>query len=170
MSPLGGAPAGTVVACDVGGTGIKAGLVDTAGRVRHARTVPTPIVDGDGDATAKAVLDRVAELVAHLAARGVPAGSGAPAGIGVIVPGLVDAAAGMARYSENLGWRDVPFAARLAEATGPSRRNRVRRGPERSAPAAGGRLPRSPPPGPGPGTCGSPPGPAGRAGHPGPSR
>jgi glucokinase len=37
--------------------------------------------------------------------------------LGVVVPGLVDAAAGMARYSENLGWRDVPFAARLAEAT-----------------------------------------------------
>jgi glucokinase len=110
--------AGVVVACDVGGTGIKAGLVDAAGRVSHARTVPTPIVDGDGDATAKAVLDRVAELVAALSARAVSSGLGAPAGVGVIVPGLVDAAAGMARYSENLGWRDVPFTARLTETTG----------------------------------------------------
>ncbi len=110
--------AGVVVACDVGGTGIKAGLIDAAGRVSHARTVPTPIVDGDGDATAKAVLDRVAELVAGLSARAVSSGLDAPAGVGVIVPGLVDAAAGMARYSENLGWRDVPFTARLTGTTG----------------------------------------------------
>jgi glucokinase len=107
--------AGVVVACDVGGTGIKAGLVDTAGRVHRAVTVPTPVVDGDGDATAKAVLDRLAGLVADLSAAGA---AGAVAGVGVIVPGLVDAAAGMALYAENLGWKDVPFTARLAEATG----------------------------------------------------
>jgi glucokinase len=104
-----------VIACDVGGTGIKAGLVDRAGQVRDARTVPTPVVDGDGDATAKAILDRVTELVADLERN---AGGAGAAGVGVIVPGLVDAAAGVARYAENLGWRDVPFAARLAEATG----------------------------------------------------
>ena len=109
-----------VVACDVGGTGIKAGLVDAAGRVTHARTVPTPVVEGDGDATAKAVLGRVAELVDKLAGFSGSSGSSgsAPAGIGVVVPGLVDAAAGMALYAENLGWRNVPFAAQLAEATG----------------------------------------------------
>jgi glucokinase len=112
MSSLVGDVTGVVVACDVGGTGIKAGLVDAKGRVGQARTVPTPVVDGDGDATAKAVLGRVAELVNELA------GLGQPVGVGVIVPGLVDAAAGVARYAENLGWRDVPFARRLTEATG----------------------------------------------------
>ncbi|HWG12202.1 MAG TPA: ROK family protein [Streptosporangiaceae bacterium] len=118
MSGLTAGAAGLVIACDVGGTGIKAALVDTEGRVERARTVPTPVVDGDGDATAKAVLGRVAELVSDLARAAVAGGRGAPAGIGVIVPGLVDAAAGVARYAENLGWRDVPFAARLGEATG----------------------------------------------------
>jgi glucokinase len=112
MSNRVGDMTGVVVACDVGGTGIKAGLVDVKGRVGQARTVPTPVVDGDGDATAKAVLGRVAELVNELA------GLGQPAGVGVIVPGLVDAAAGVARYAENLGWRDVPFGRRLTEATG----------------------------------------------------
>jgi glucokinase len=107
-----------VVACDVGGTGIKAGLVDAAGRVLNALTVPTPVVDGDGDATAKAVLDRVAGLVDDLAGAAAAGGLGRAAGVGVIVPGLVDAAAGVARYAENLGWRDVPFAARLGQATG----------------------------------------------------
>jgi len=107
---------GQVIACDVGGTGIKAGLVDAAGRVGHAVTVPTPVVSGDGDATATAVLDRVAGLAADLS---LAAGAQPPppVALGVVVPGLVDAAAGMARYSENLGWRDVPFAARLARAT-----------------------------------------------------
>ena len=81
MSALGGAAevpvAGVVVACDVGGTGIKAGLVDAAGRVHRAVTVPTPVVDGDGDATAKAILDQVAELISELAAAGKrPPGSG----------------------------------------------------------------------------------------------
>jgi len=107
-------PAGVVIACDVGGTGIKAGLVDAAGRVRRAVTVPTPVVDGDGDATAEGVLDRLAGLVAELGS----AADGAPAGVGVIVPGLVDAAAGVALYAENLGWKDVRFVDRLAAATG----------------------------------------------------
>ena len=101
-----------MVACDVGGTGIKAGLVDSAGRVHRAVTVPTPVVDGDGDATAKAILDQVAELISELAA------GEAPAGVGVIVPGLVDTATGTAVYAENLGWRDVPFVDRLTEASG----------------------------------------------------
>jgi glucokinase len=110
--------AGVVVACDVGGTGIKAGLVDAAGRVHRAVTVPTPVVDGDGDATAKAILDQVAGLISELAGAAASGALGAPAGVGVIVPGLVDTATGMAVYAENLGWRDVPFVDRLTEATG----------------------------------------------------
>ncbi|HEY2238745.1 MAG TPA: hypothetical protein VGI21_08130, partial [Streptosporangiaceae bacterium] len=83
MSLPAGAAAQVVVACDVGGTGIKAGLVDRAGQVRDARTVPTPVVDGDVDATAKAVLDRVAGLIGELGAAAGPTGA---AGAGVIVP------------------------------------------------------------------------------------
>lgn len=105
-----------VIAFDVGGTSIKAGLVDPPGRIRHSCTVPTPVVAGDGDATATAVLDRLAALAASL---GAPlAAAERPARVGLIVPGLVDAAAGIARYSENLGWRDVPFVDRLTAVTG----------------------------------------------------
>lgn len=39
-------------------------------------------------------------------------------GIGLVVPGLVDDDAGVAIYSENVGWRDVPFRALVATATG----------------------------------------------------
>ena len=41
-----------------------------------------------------------------------------PVGLGVVVPGQVDVEAGVAVYSANLGWRDVPFARLLADHTG----------------------------------------------------
>ncbi|MFF3445057.1 ROK family protein [Streptosporangium sp. NPDC002721] len=42
-----------------------------------------------------------------------------PAGIGVAVPGLVDVAHGVVTFAPNLGWRDLPLAARLSAALGP---------------------------------------------------
>ncbi|MEU4405094.1 ROK family transcriptional regulator [Streptosporangium sp. NPDC023963] len=42
-----------------------------------------------------------------------------PAGIGVAVPGLVDVARGVVTFAPNLGWRDLPLAARLSAAIGP---------------------------------------------------
>ncbi|MBY8883475.1 ROK family protein [Streptomyces sp. PTM05] len=106
-----------VVACDIGGTAIKAGLVDTRGFVRHDHGVPTPFVAGDGAATADAVLAEVVRTTARLREAAAERG-GRVVALGVIVPGLVDAEAGLARYSENLGWRDVPFVRRLTKATG----------------------------------------------------
>jgi glucokinase len=107
----------SVIACDVGGTGIKAALVDAAGRLYRSSTVPTPLVVGDGEATAAAVLDTVAGLATRLSAA-TELAAGAPAALGIVVPGLVDADAGIARYSENLRWRDVPFTSHLTAATG----------------------------------------------------
>ncbi|MGW1267946.1 ROK family protein, partial [Streptomyces sp. NPDC002491] len=40
------------------------------------------------------------------------------AAAGVAVPGIVDEAGGVAVYAANLGWRDVPLRARLAERLG----------------------------------------------------
>jgi glucokinase len=40
------------------------------------------------------------------------------AAVGVVVPGVVDVPAGVARYATNLGWRDVPLARLLGEDTG----------------------------------------------------
>ncbi|MEU8381828.1 ROK family transcriptional regulator [Streptosporangium sp. NPDC048865] len=42
-----------------------------------------------------------------------------PAGLGVAVPGLVDVARGVVTFAPNLGWRDLPLAARLSAALGP---------------------------------------------------
>ena len=41
-----------------------------------------------------------------------------PPAIGLAVPGVVDEERGVAVWSENLGWRDVPFVALLTERCG----------------------------------------------------
>ena len=88
-----------VAAVDVGGTRIKAALVDRSYDVVAALTVPTPVDIG-------------AER------------DGAPSrlvGCGVVVPGLVDERRGVGVWSANLGWRDLPVrdavAARLQVCT-----------------------------------------------------
>lgn len=100
MTSLGPGPA--VVAVDVGGTDTKAALIDAAGTVRAVRRLATP---RDGARTAGRVLDAVADQSAALAADHAVD----PQALGLIVPGIVDDATGTAIFSENLGWRDVPF-------------------------------------------------------------
>ena len=98
-----------VLALDVGGTGMKAALVGVEGELLHRARRPTGRERGPEAVTA-AVLDFAAELRAHgLAEFGEPA-----AAAGVAVPGIVDDDRGIAAYSANLGWRDVPLRDRLA--------------------------------------------------------
>ncbi|MEE2521727.1 ROK family protein [Pseudarthrobacter sp. J75] len=100
----GGQPA-AVLAFDVGGTDIKAGLVDGEGTVLGMRRVPTPL---DPHRPAEVILDRLSGLAAELASEfpGIP-----PAAAGIVVPGIVDPVAGIGIYSANLRWRDFPFTA-----------------------------------------------------------
>ncbi|WP_133911963.1 ROK family protein [Streptomyces sp. NBC_00582] len=102
-----------VIALDVGGTGMKAALVGADGTLLHQDRRPTGRERGP-DAVVAAILGFAADLraygVEHL---GEPA-----AAAGVAVPGIVDEAAGVAAYAANLGWRDVPLRALLAERLG----------------------------------------------------
>ena len=76
-------------------------------RVRHrVDTVPTP----------QEASRELARIVAELR-HDLPDGARV-AGLGVAVPGIVRADDGMVRNAPHLGWRDEPFAARLADATG----------------------------------------------------
>ena len=104
-----------VAAVDVGGTRIKAALVSRAGREVVATTAPTPPSLGERGALVRTVQQSVAALLGEAVARGVPVRLGA---CGVVVPGLVDDARGVAVYSANLGWRDLEVVAPLAEALG----------------------------------------------------
>lgn len=102
-----------VAAVDVGGTTIKAAIVGPGGRFEHRRVVPTPVADGP-DAVVEATLGEVRALLAHACDSGSPTISG----IGLVVPGLVDAAAGIARFAANIGWRNVALRALVSQETG----------------------------------------------------
>jgi glucokinase len=97
-----------VVALDVGGTAMKGAVLDGRGRVIDFHRWPTPRSEGP-DAVVGAVLEAVEELL-RLA-------DGAVA-VGLVVPGLVDDRAGVALYSENIRWRDVPFRQLVVDQSG----------------------------------------------------
>ncbi|MFS8199328.1 ROK family protein [Streptomyces sp. CWNU-52B] len=99
-----------VIALDVGGTGMKAALVGADGELLHQARRTTGRERGP-DAVVESILAFAADLRAHGERHlGEPA-----AAAGVAVPGIVDADRGIAAYSANLGWRDVPLRDLLSE-------------------------------------------------------
>jgi glucokinase len=105
-------PAQAVLAVDVGGTGIKAALCDRDCAVLDTASRPTPAADGV-PAVLAAICQTIEELTGRAAARRLRA-----AGIGLILPGVLDPAAGLVRYSANLPWRDLPIAREIAGRVG----------------------------------------------------
>ena len=98
-----------VLAFDVGGTFIKAALVDESGAVLELVRVPTP---PSGPSSGEAVVASVVRLAAELCAAHP---SVTPRAAGLLVPGHVDDARGIGIGSENLGWSNVPFRQRAEE-------------------------------------------------------
>ncbi|MFD4563585.1 ROK family protein [Streptomyces sp. NPDC058467] len=102
-----------VIALDVGGTGMKAALVGADGDLLHQARRATGRERGP-DAVVGTILEFAAELRAYGEQRfGEPASAA-----GVAVPGIVDAQHGIAVYSANLGWRDVPLRRLLGDRLG----------------------------------------------------
>jgi len=99
-----------VVAVDVGGTTLKAALVDEHGTQLQFQTIPTKREQGP-QAVVTRITTAVQDLLASAAAQGT-----APAGVGVVVPGIVDENKGIAVYSANIGWRRVPLRGLLEDA------------------------------------------------------
>lgn len=98
---------GDAIGIDVGGTGIKAVLVDAAGAVLTERSTPTPKPDPTGARTA----DAIAALVHELAdGRRLP--------VGVTSPGLADERNGIVVDAVNLGWRNVAIRSLVEERLG----------------------------------------------------
>lgn len=96
-----------VAAVDVGGTSMKASVVAADGTAGTLLRRPTRVGRGP-ETVVRDVLALVGELVDANADI---------VGVGLVVPGVVDAGAGVAVNSENIGWRDVPFRALLSERT-----------------------------------------------------
>ncbi len=99
-----------MLAFDVGGTDMKAALVDDSGSIVDVVRVPTPL---DGARTADAVVTRIGELAATFLMNHPDVH---PRAAGLVVPGIVDDETGIGVLSENLGWSGFPFRDR-AEAT-----------------------------------------------------
>jgi glucokinase len=96
MSPV-------VIAIDVGGTGMKCALVDGTGSLLHTERHPTGASRGP-----EAVVATILDVAAGLSARAESRGEAARA-VGIVVPGVVDERNGVATWSANVGFRDVPL-------------------------------------------------------------
>ncbi|WP_258359318.1 ROK family protein [Moorella sulfitireducens] len=92
---------------DLGGTTIKAGVVDGGGRILIKDQVATGAKEG-----ARAVLKRIVDLAGDLLRRqGLKRRDIKAAGIGI--PGSVDVGSGVVRLAPNLFWRDFPLRSEL---------------------------------------------------------
>ncbi|HKQ47266.1 MAG TPA: ROK family protein [Phycisphaerae bacterium] len=101
------------IGVDVGGTAVKAGLVDELGRVLQTDCVPT-----EADRGVDHVLARLADVVGKLqvAAQSM---TRPVLGVGLGVPGTLSRARGIVISPPNLpGWKNVPIVKRLKAATG----------------------------------------------------
>ena len=92
-----------VVALDVGGTGMKCALVRPDGTVRHSERHRTLAERGP-----QAVTDHILDVAGGLADRARADGLD-PIAVGIAVPGVVDEVNGVAVWSSNVGFRDVPL-------------------------------------------------------------
>lgn len=95
-----------MLAFDVGGTDMKAGIVLPSTRIVGLQRLATP---RDSQSPGQAVVDRITQLTDEYRHRypDYPF-----AAVGLVVPGLVDEATGMGIHSANLGWRQYPFVIR----------------------------------------------------------
>jgi glucokinase len=103
---MSGEVAGPVAAVDLGGTAMKGAVSAAPGALGPVESRPTGRDEGP-----EAVLGRLEAFLSDLSRDGAEA-------LGVVVPGLVDEAAGVARNAVNLGWHDVPLRERLSARLG----------------------------------------------------
>jgi len=100
------------IGIDLGGTSVKAGVIDGNGNILAKDSVKTraakPYVEicADMAALAKKVADEAGVKLCDIA------------GIGVGAPGIIDSARGVVTYSCNFNWAKVPIAAEIQKHTG----------------------------------------------------
>ncbi len=97
---------------DIGGTRTKAAAVTAGGEVLASLVVGTP-TDLGGRLGAF-----TGDIVARLQGEAQVQAAGGVRACGVAVPGIVDEAAGVARYAANLGWHDLDVVTAVRAGTG----------------------------------------------------
>lgn len=110
FSPQSPADLSVVLALDVGGTNLKAAIVDATGKSIASRSV------GAGT-TGTESLERIVELLTALRDEAAEAGHRV-IGAGVVTPGMVDAKNGIVRFASSLDWTNVPLGPILSAELG----------------------------------------------------
>ncbi len=94
---------------DLGGTNIKAGIVDENQKILMEDSVPTRV-----ERPYQEIIRDMADLVKNLLNK-IGATETELSGVGVGSPGTVDAASGVVLYSNNFDWDNVPLAEELGK-------------------------------------------------------
>lgn len=89
---------------DLGGTGIKCGIVDESGNIVAVKKCATK-----KGVSAETIIADMSELVTQL----INQTGYKIEGVGVGCPGLIDSSEGVVVYSNNLGWKNVPLVSCL---------------------------------------------------------
>lgn len=97
------------VGVDIGGTNVKAGIVDEDGKIVIKSSIPT-----DSVKDYKKIVSDVSAQILKLADSAL-IGTDEIAGIGIGCPGMITSETGVVDYTCNLGWRNVPLADSFAK-------------------------------------------------------
>ncbi len=96
------------IGVDLGGTNVKAGVVDEAGKIAAKVHMSCPVNDGD-EAIISAIERTVRQAVAEA---GIPMEQVASVGVGT--PGIANSETGIVEYSCNLHFNDTPLGIELS--------------------------------------------------------
>lgn len=100
------------IGVDLGGTTIKVGICDAGGNLKHTYEGPTKSEEG-----AEAGMERIAQYVRTIVEES-PYEWEQVAGVGAGMAGFLDIANGFIKFSNNLGWHNVPAKQILEEKLG----------------------------------------------------
>ena len=95
------------IGVDLGGTGIKAGVVDEKGEIRAKASCPTGVERGYGP-----VIADMAKLCLEALEKSGHSLDEVKA-IGIGIPGIQDPATGLVPFCTNLGWHEVPLVEEM---------------------------------------------------------